>query len=148
MPRLCRCLSTCFTRSTPSTLATLLLLALLTGCGQAQPPEPPPDSVLEQGMLQSLMDTGFYEEVALSRVIGRHFSPASQSWTVFACFRFRVADGTQAETCVDSFRALALDNGNWVIAVTIEGVYRWRAIDASGTSTGASAEESTEAAGT
>lgn len=113
-------------------LSALLFIGLLAGCDHFSPPEPPPDDVLEQGMLQSLMDTGFYQEVALSRMIGRHYSPASRSWTIFACFRFSSPAGEQAETCVDSFRALALDNGDWVVAATIEGVYRWRAIGTDG----------------
>ena len=134
------------------TLTTLLLITLLGGCGHHTQPEPPPDSILEQGMLQSLMDTGFYQEVAISRMIGKHYSPANRAWTIFACFRFSVPTGEQAESCVDSFQALALDNGDWVIAVTIEGVYRWRAISAGGESTGTAGNTTgnaaTEASGT
>lgn len=129
-------------------LSALFLIALLTGCGHQAPPEPPPDEILEQGMLQSLMDTGFYQDVAISRLIGRHYNPANRAWTIFACFRFSAPTGEPAETCVDSFRALALDSGDWVVAVTIEGVYRWRAISAGGQSTDAAGEGSTEASGT
>ena len=116
--------------------APLLLALLLGGCEYRPQAEPPPDDLLEQGMLQSLLDTGFYTEVGITRVIGRHFDPSTRSWNVLACFRFSVPSGEQAETCVDSFRALELDNGTWVVAVTIEGVYRWRAIDPAGESQG------------
>lgn len=116
--------------------ALFLSVLLLGGCDFSLPADPPPDIVLEQGMRQSLLDTGFYTEVEITRIIGRHYKPSTRSWNVLACFRFSVPTGEQAETCVDSFQALELDNGTWVLAVTIEGVYRWRAIDPLGESQG------------
>ena len=109
---------------------------LLAGCEPATPP-PPPDSVLNQGMAESLLDTGFYAEIAITQILGRHYNPSERAWRVFACFRFVLADGQEGASCVDSFQALALDNGTWVVAVTIDGVYRWRAIGAGGDSQGA-----------
>lgn len=104
---------------------------LLQGCEPPAPPGPP-EAVLNQGMLQSLMDTGFYSEAALTQTIGRHYDPSTRRWKVLACFQFTVPEGEQGLSCVDSFEAFELDNGTWVVTVTIDGVYRWRAIGATG----------------
>jgi len=96
----------------------------------------PPDKVLQQGMVEALLDTGFYADVTITRTIGRHFQPEQAAWKILACFQFNLPGGQQAETCVDSFEAYQLDNGTWVVAVTVDGLYRWRAIGSAGVSTG------------
>ena len=115
-----------------------VLFAALIGLSACEidPKQAPPDSILEQGMVESLLDTGFYNDVTISRVIGRHFQPAKDAWKILACFQFRLPEGQEAESCVDSFEAYKLDSGTWVVAVTIDGVYRWRAIGSTGTSQG------------
>ena len=99
-------------------------------------PSPPPMSLLAQGMAEALVDTGFYTEVAITRTIGHHYVPSERAWNVFACFQFVVPSGEQGTTCVDSFQALKLENGTWVVGVTIDGIYRWRAISIAGESQG------------
>jgi hypothetical protein len=116
----------------------LCLVIWLGGCDLIAPVAPP-DNVLTQGMSEALLDTGFYREVSITRTLGMHFSPADKDWRVFACFQFVLNGGQQGSTCVDSFQALALDNGTWVVSVTIDGVYRWRAITTMGESQGAPA---------
>lgn len=124
-------------QGTPRRAILLLFALMLGGCELLMPPEPPPESVLNQGMVQALLDTGFYAGVSMTRVIGRHYDPSSRSWQVFACFQFAVAGGRgEGATCLDSFRAQLLDNGTWVVSTTVEGVYRWRAIGTGGESVG------------
>jgi len=121
------------------TIARLTLIVvtagILSGC-ESPTPSPPPANVLDQGMVESLMDTGFYSEVAMTRTIGRHYNPSGRAWRVYACFQFLLINDQQGATCVDSFQAFKLDNGTWVVAVTIDGVYRWRAISIAGESQG------------
>ena len=113
---------------------------VLQGCEPPIPPGPP-EAVLNQGMLQALLDTGFYSEAGLTQTIGRHYDPSTRKWKVLACFQFQVPSGEQGQTCVDSFEAFELDNGTWVVTVTIDGVYRWRAIGSAGGSQGAQIPE-------
>lgn len=87
-------------------------------------------------MIEALLDTGFYSNAVVNRTLGKHFDPSRRAWKIFACFDFKLVDGGQGSTCVDSFEALQLDNGTWVMAVTIDGVYRWRAIGSTGDSQG------------
>jgi len=119
-----------------SKVTLVLFFGVLMGGCEYITPSAPPDSILNRGMIEALMDTGFYREVAITRTIGRHYNPSERAWRVFACFQFVLTDQQQGATCVDSFEALQLDNDSWVVAVTIEGVYRWRAIEASGSSQG------------
>ncbi len=98
---------------------------VLSGCAR---PQPPPSNVLVRGIVEALMDTGFYAEVGVSRIIGQHHNPAADAWKVFACYQFTLADGGEGADCVDSISALKLDNGSWIVAVTINEIYRWRAI--------------------
>jgi len=112
-------------------VATFIILigfaGALSGCDLVAPASPP-NSVLNQGMSESLMDTGFYEAVAITRTIGRHYKPAKRAWTVLACFRFTLKNGEEGASCIDSFEAFKLDNDTWVVAVTINKIRRWRAI--------------------
>jgi len=94
-------------------------------------PQPPPSDILAAGMAEALRDTGFYSEVGITRTIGQHYNPGDDSWKVFACFRFTLSDGGEGTNCVDSFSAMRLQDGSWIVAVTINDVYRWRAIDVS-----------------
>lgn len=102
-------------------------LALAACVPPAEPPEPPPDEVA-QGMALAIADTGFYTDIALTRVLGRHYDPAHDSWNIVACFDFSTVDGSNGTNCLDSFNAKQLDNGGWLVSVTINEVYRWRAI--------------------
>ena len=90
-------------------------------------PTPPPDEVA-QGMAQAIADTGLYTDIALTRILGRHYDPAHDTWNIVACFNFGTADGSTGTNCLDSFSAKQLDNGGWLVSVTIDEVYRWRAI--------------------
>lgn len=109
-------------------LLPALALAATGGCVRQTPPAPP-ESV-EQAMENALLDTGFYREVSLTRTVGRHYVPADDAWTLVACFAFAVPDGRQGSSCLDSFTATRLDNGSWLVGVTANGVYRWRALPA------------------
>lgn len=104
-------------------VATGLCLALF-GCTKP----PPPQELLTQGMAEVLMDTGFYADVAIGPILGRHYLPGQDSWTIIACFDFTLPDGASGNNCVDTFVARRLDNGVWIVAVTINDAYRWRAI--------------------
>lgn len=95
------------------------------------PPSPPPEEI-GQGMVQALVDTGFYSEVAVLQILGQHHEPARDVWKVVACFQFTLPAGDQGETCIDSFEAYRLDNGIWVVSVTANQVYRWRTIPLTG----------------
>ncbi len=101
------------------------LCLALAGCTK---PPPPPQELLSQGMADVLIDTGFYAEVAIGRIPGRHYVPGQDSWTIITCYDFTLPEGGQGNNCVDTFVARRLDNGNWMVAVTINDVYRWRAI--------------------
>ena len=125
-------------------LRHILLLACaalaLTGCAK---PQPPPSDILTKGIVEALIDTGFYAEVSISRIIGQHHNSAANVWMVFACYQFTLADGGQGTNCVDSISALKLHNDSWIVAVTINDIYRWRAIGPmpeSGDSTAGSGE--------
>lgn len=119
----------------PSCLAALLML--LTAC-QPQPsrapasapatPAEPPAGTLLQGLAEALIDTGFYEQVSVTGTIGQHYRPGEDSWKVLACFDFSAADGSQGTNCIDSITAFQLSNETWIVGVTINEVYRWRAI--------------------
>jgi hypothetical protein len=109
--------------------------ALLSGCDLIVP-SPPPQRVLEQGMTESLMDTGFYRNVAVTQIIGRHYNPSERAWKLLACFDFTLQNGERGATCVDSFEAIELDTGAWAVSVTIDDVYRWRAISIASSSQG------------
>lgn len=113
-----------------------LVLTIVLGCGLVagcQPaPKPPPENVLAQGVAEALIDTGFYSEVAVTRIIGSHYNPSDATWKIFACFNFAAPSGQQGSNCMDSFQALRLDGGDWVVSATVDGVYRWRAINALG----------------
>ena len=108
-------------------LLPALALAATGACVRQAPP--PPESVA-QAMENALLDTGFYREVTLTRTVGRHYVPADDAWTIVACFAFAVPDGRQGSSCLDSFTATRLDNGSWLVGVTANGVYRWRALPA------------------
>ena len=111
----------------PLTLIALILgVLVLSGCKQ---PRLPPATALAQGMASVMIDTGFYKEVSITKTIGNHYNPSTEVWTVFACYQSITQDDTQGSNCVDSFTVLSLDNGSWVVTVTIQGVYRWRAIN-------------------
>lgn len=103
-------------------------LAVLAGCAESPPPAPPPAGTVAQGVVEALIDTGFYTEVGLTRTIGQHHVPAEDFWKILACFQYAAVDGSQGENCVDSIRAFQLTNGTWIVGVTIDEVYRWRAI--------------------
>ncbi|MEX2495981.1 MAG: hypothetical protein WD448_07835 [Woeseia sp.] len=79
-------------------------------------------------MADALIDTGFYNEVAIARTIGQHYNPGQDAWTIIACYNFAATDGSEGTACLDSFTAIQLDNGVWVVGATVNGVYRWRAI--------------------
>jgi hypothetical protein len=98
-----------------------------SGCSPSAP-ELPDEQALGQAMADLLIDTGFYQEVAMTRKIGNHYAPGSNTWTLLRCYRFTGTNGAQGENCVDSFVARQMDTMRWVVGVTIEGVYRWRAI--------------------
>lgn len=83
-------------------------------------------------MAEALVDTGFYSEVTVTRLIGSHYNRSTASWKIFACFQFVSASGQQGTNCMDSFEALQLDSGDWVVTATVDGVYRWRAINSLG----------------
>lgn len=123
--------------------AGLAVLALMLTACQPQPPyapaaapaapspEPqaePPAGTLLQGLAEALIDTGFYEQVAVTGTIGQHYRPGEDRWTVLACFDFVAPDGEQGTNCIDSIDAFQLTNGTWIVGVTINEVYRWRAI--------------------
>jgi hypothetical protein len=109
-------------------LLPALALVVTAGCVRQTPPAPP-ESVA-QAMESALLDTGFYQEVTVTRTVGRHYVPADDAWTIVACFAFDVPDGRQGSSCLDSFTATRLDNGSWLVGVTANGVYRWRALPA------------------
>lgn len=92
------------------------------------PPVEPPASTLIQGLAEALIDTGFYEEVSITDTIGQHYIPGDDSWKVLACFEFSALDGSQGTNCIDSINAFQLSNQIWIVGVTINEVYRWRAI--------------------
>lgn len=100
---------------------------LLTGCSK---PVPPPSDILNRGIVESLLDTGFYADVSMPQIIGRHYNPGEDQWTIYACFDFALDDGNRGSTCVDSIVASRLESGGWIVATTINEVYRWRAIGA------------------
>lgn len=104
----------------------LILISSLAAC--ARPPVPPPPEAVAQGLIEALLDTGFYTSVNITRDIGMHHNPGEDAWTVLACFDFVSGDGLEGTNCTDSVRATRLTNGTWAIAVTIDEVYRWRAI--------------------
>ena len=106
---------------------TLLACAALALSSCARP-QPPPSDILVRGIVEALIDTGFYSEVSVNRIIGQHHNSAADVWKVFACYQFTLADGVEGADCVDSISALKLDNGSWIVSVTINDVYRWRAI--------------------
>lgn len=93
-----------------------------------EPPAEPPTGTLLQGLAEALIDTGFYEQVALTGTIGQHYRPGEDSWKVLACFDFAAPDGSQGTNCIDSIDAFQLTNETWIVGVTINEVYRWRAI--------------------
>ena len=103
-----------------------LALLILGGCTPPAPVAPPDD--ISGGMAAALADTGFYDAVSITRIIGRHYRPAEDAWTIVACYDFTLTDGRQGATCLDSFSAVKLDNDAWVATATVNGVYRWRAI--------------------
>lgn len=105
-----------------------LALIALGGCVKQAPPAPP--ETVTQAMENALLDTGFYREVSITRTVGRHYAPADDAWTIVACFTFTVPDGRQGNSCLDSFSATQLDNGSWLVGVTANGAYRWRALPA------------------
>lgn len=134
---------------TPATLATFTLLttplAILLGACQPQPPSPatpapaapppaaerptePPAGTLLQGLAEALIDTGFYGQVSVNGTIGQHYRPGTDSWKVLACFDFTAPDDEQGTNCIDSIEAFRLSNGSWIVGVTINEVYRWRAL--------------------
>ncbi|MGE0624305.1 MAG: hypothetical protein AB7I04_11150 [Pseudomonadales bacterium] len=106
-------------------LPTAVLLA--SGC-QWPFPSSPPEQVVSQGMLETLQDTGLYAQVTPVAPIGRHYIPAEGAWRILGCFRFVAPRGEEGTSCVDSFRAYELDTGNWVVALDLNGIHRWRAI--------------------
>lgn len=113
----------------------LISCCLLPVAACAPPPEPPPPEVVAQGLTEALLDTGRYRTVQLTRDIGMHHNPGDDAWTLIVCFDFTafdVAAGGEIEgtNCIDSALARQLTNGSWVIGVTIDEVYRWRAIPA------------------
>lgn len=112
------------------TVVVLFGLGLLGGC--QPPPTPPPENLVARGMAEALIDTGLYSEVAVTRIIGSHYNPSTASWKIFACFQFAGPAGQQGTNCMDSFEALRLDSNDWVISATVDGVYRWRAINSLG----------------
>lgn len=123
MPRLRQCLLLPFT----------IALASLAGCVEPAPPVkpppvPPPADTVAQGVVESLFDMGFYTEVGLTRTIGQHYNPAEDTWKILACFQYVAVDGSRGENCVDSINAFRLTNDTWIVGVTIDEVYRWRAI--------------------
>lgn len=105
-----------------------LALVVTGGCVKQAPPAPP--ETVARAMENALLDTGFYQEVTVTRTVGRHYVPADDAWTIVACFAFAVPDGRQGSSCLDSFTATRLDNGSWLVGVTANGVYRWRALPA------------------
>ena len=109
-------------------LLPALALVVTGGCVRQTPPAPPES--IAQAMENALLDTGFYREVSLTRTVGRHYVPADDAWTIVACFAFAVPDGREGSSCLDSFTATRLDNGSWLVGVTANGVYRWRALPA------------------
>ena len=111
-------------------ISLLLLSILIAGC--QPPPKAPPEDLITQGIAQALIDTGFYSEVAVTRIIGKHYNPSERAWKVFGCFQFVLPTGQQGSTCMDSFQTLQLDSGDWIVSATVEGAYRWRAISTPG----------------
>ena len=107
-------------------LPILFVAALnLSACNFPRTP-PPPE--ITQGMAEALIDTGFYTEVGITQTLGRHYEPDQDSWNIIACYQFVAADGSQGTNFIYSFDAFKMDNGVWIVSVTINEVYRWRAI--------------------
>ena len=106
----------------------LLLLVGALGLGACSAPPTPPPGEIEQGMAEALFDTGFYSEVGITQMLGRHYEPGKDVWNIIACYQFALADGSQSTNCVDSFNAFQMDNGIWIVSVTINQVYRWRSV--------------------
>ena len=109
-------------------LIALCGLLLLGGCNDSPQPELLEERRLAQGMAGALIDTGLYAKVTVTRVLGGRYAPGTGRWTVLGCYRFSLADGNVGENCIDSFQAFQLDTGRWVVAATVNDIYRWRAL--------------------
>jgi hypothetical protein len=95
----------------------------LIGCASEKSP-PPPNNVIAESVAELYQHAGIGAPILAQRVLGKHYSPFHDHWTVIACVDFN-ASGKESTDCNDSFNLIKLDSGMWVIRGTVNGQYRW-----------------------
>lgn len=105
----------------------LSLSVMLSGCSRPSR-DLPAQPILEQYMVSLVADLGVNNVSGISRMVGKHYYPGDDVWQMIACYQFTLPSDQQGNECNDSFRLIPLDNGQWIITATRQGVYRWREI--------------------
>jgi hypothetical protein len=105
-------------------LATLLCLS--AGCDIAiTPQEPPADAALSKAVGELYLRSGLASDVSSSKILGKHYRPAQDTWKVVACVEFVMGESGSGRDCNDSFELYRLDSGSWMVNGTLNGAYRW-----------------------
>lgn len=105
-------------------LATLLLT--LAGCDFPDAThEPPENSVVGKAVGVMYTRAGLANEVSSTKILGKHYRPAQDSWKVVTCVEFVMSDADTGRDCNDSFELFRMDSGAWMVTGTVNGAYRW-----------------------
>jgi len=102
----------------------LFLMCGLGACSSSNTFNPPAEIALKNAIGTMYSLAGLGQEIQKATVLGKHYSPSSDHWQVFACVEFGQPDSLQTD-CNDSFTLLKLDSGKWIIRGRVNAVYRW-----------------------
>jgi len=101
----------------------LIFAILLVGCA-SEKSTPPPNTALALTVADLYKHAGVGIPIVTQRVLGKHYVPSLDQWSVVACVDFNDS-GNETSDCNDSFILIKLDSGIWVLRGTVNGKYRW-----------------------
>lgn len=107
---------------TVKTLICLVIASWLVGCTSGN--SPPTDNVIASTAAALYKHGGVGVPIVTQRVLGKHYVPSLDHWSVVACVEFKVS-GNESSDCNDSFTLIKLDSGKWILRGTVNGQYRW-----------------------
>lgn len=101
-----------------------LFIVLSTSCSQ-EVPEPLSNDTVSAALKNLYTDFGGASKVNNQRIIGQHYHPGDDNWSIVSCIDFNLKDGRKVDDCNDSFVALQLNSGKWILQGKVNGQYRW-----------------------
>jgi hypothetical protein len=102
-------------------------LLSLSACDLLDVKHEPPENVdIGKAVGEMYLRAGLGSKVTTTKIVGKHYRPAQDSWKVVACVEFVVDEfGSTGRDCNDSFELYFMDSGEWMVNGTVDGTYRW-----------------------